>query len=46
MMIMKASSKEYRCEAAGWYFVSLFKNAFTLYVNYLFLSCLSVKGEL
>lgn len=34
MMIIKASSKEYRCEAAGWYFVSLFKNAFTLHVNY------------
>lgn len=46
MMIMKASSKEYRYETVGLYFVSLFKNAFTLYVNYLFLSCLSVKGEL
>lgn len=30
MMIMKASSKEYRYETAGWYFVSLFQNAFTL----------------
>lgn len=46
MIIMKASSKEYRYETAGLYFVSLFQNAFTLYVNYLFLSCLSVKGEL
>ena len=46
MMIMKASSKEYRYETTGLYFVFLFKNAFTLYVNYLFLRCLSVKGEL
>ncbi len=36
MMIMKASSKEYRYETAGWYFVSLFKNAFTLHINYLY----------
>ena len=34
MMIMKASSKEYRCETAGLYFVFLFQNAFTLHVNY------------
>ena len=46
MMIMKASSKEYRYETVGLYFVSLFQNAFTLYGNYLFHSCLSVKGEL
>lgn len=44
MMIMKASSKEYRYETVGLYFVSLFQNAFTLHINYLFHSCLSVKG--
>ncbi len=46
MMIMKASSKENRYETAGLYFVFLFQNAFTLHINYLFHSCLSVKGEL
>ena len=30
MMIMKASSKEYRYETAGLYFLSLFQIAFTL----------------
>lgn len=44
-MIMKASSKEYRYETAGLYFVSLFQNAFTFLINSLNHSGLSVKGE-
>lgn len=45
MMIMKASSKEYRYETAGLYFVSLFQNAFMFLINSLNHSGLSVKGE-